>query len=173
MGEQTPITKKRIMLIGYDKPRESAYHLHRKKKEMHRDNLINLCSKVIEIKDKAEFIKNPRKYVIEEYKRLSGLKNVKEEEFLKLVDLPINEINKLFEQYSTYSSVDLNAPIPNFEIHTTNKEQETQYKALLGLCKELNNYKGHKPPHLPYQFNGDIVLTDGMFFPNPYKIVLI
>jgi hypothetical protein len=68
VGERTPITKKRIMLIGYDKSREGAYHLHRKKKEMYRDNLIEICSKVIEIKDKDEFLKNPRKYVIEENK---------------------------------------------------------------------------------------------------------
>ena len=173
MGERTPITKKRIMLIGYDKSREGAYHLHRKKKEMYRDNLIEICSKVIEIKDKDEFLKNPRKYVIEEYKLLSGLKQVKEDEFLKLVDLPIQEINKLFEQYSTFSSVDLNAPTPSFELHTTSKEQEIHYKALLGLCKELNNYKGYKPPHLQYQFNGDVKIIDGIFQPNPFKIMLI
>jgi hypothetical protein len=109
------------MKIGYDKSREGAYHLHKQKKQMYFDKLIELCSKVIEIKDKDQFIKNPRQYVIEEYKTLSGLKQVKESEFLKLVDLPINEINTLFQQYNTFGSVDLNAPIPSFEIHTTNE----------------------------------------------------
>lgn len=173
MGEQIPITKKRIMLIGYDAPRESAYHLHRKKKEMHRDNLINLCSKVIEIKDKTEFIKNPRKYVIEEYKQASGLKQVKEEEFLKLVDLPINEINKSFEGYSTYSSVDLDAPIPNFEIHTTNKAQEDEYKAILKLCDALNSYKQPLPLQVQFIFNGDVIQKEGKWHPNPYRILLL
>jgi hypothetical protein len=172
VGEQIPITKKRIMLIGYDAPRESAYHLHRKKKEMHRDNLIELCSKVIEIKDKAEFIKNPRKYVIEEYKQASGLKQVKEEEFLKLVDLPINEINKTFEAYSTYSSVDLDAPIPNFEIHTTNKAQEDAYKRILKLCDALNQYSDKITPQLQYVLNTDVILTEGKWYPNPYRIML-
>lgn len=172
MGEQVPITKKRIMLIGYDAPRESAYHLHRKKKEMHRDNLINLCSKVIEIKDKTEFLKNPRKYVIKEYKQSSGLKQVKEEEFLKLVDLPINEINKTFEGYSTYSSVDLDAPIPNFEIHTTNKAQEDAYKRILKLCDALNQYSDKITPQLQYVLNTDVILTDGKWMPNPYRILL-
>jgi hypothetical protein len=161
------------MLIGYDKSREGAYHLHRGKKQIYFDKLIEICSKVIEIKDKDEFIKNPRKYVIEEYKLLSGLKQVKEDEFLKLVDLPIQEINKLFVQYNTFGSVDLNAPVPSFEIHTTNKEQEQQYKALLKLCDALNNYKGYKPPHLQYQFNGDVKIIDGIFQPNPYKILSI
>ena len=160
------------MKIGYDKSREGAYHLHKQKKQMYFDKLIELCSKVIEIKDKDQFIKNPRQYVIEGYKTLSGLKQVKESEFLKLVDLPINEINRLFEQYNTFASVDLNAPIPNFELHTTNEQQEIEYKYLLGLCKVLNAYPRTLPLHLQYQFNGDIKLDEGKWVPNPYKILL-
>jgi hypothetical protein len=57
--------------------------------------------------------------------------------------------------------------------HTTSKEQETEYKELLKLCDALNNYKGYKPPHLQYQFNGDVKIIDGIFQPNPFKIMLI
>ena len=128
---------------------------------------------MIEIKDKDEFIKNPRKYVVDQYKIMSGLKNVKEEEFLKLVDLPIREINKSFEAYSTYGSVDLNAPIPNFEIHTTNKDQDNEYKAILKLCDALNSYKQPLPLQVQFIFNGDVILKDSKWMPNPYKIMLI
>jgi len=172
MREQILVLNKIDMLIGYDEARESVYHLHRKKKEMHLENLMTMCSEVIEIKDKDEFIKNPRKYVVDQYKLISGLKNVKEEEFLKLVDLPIREINKSFEAYSTYGSVDLNAPIPNFEIHTTNKDQDNEYKAILKLCDALNSYKQPLPLQVQFIFNGDVILKDSKWMPNPYRILL-
>ena len=98
---------------------------------------------------------------------------MKEEEFLKLVDLPIREINKSFEAYSTYASVDLNAPIPNFEIHTTNKDQDNEYKAILKLCDALNSYKQPLPLQVQFIFNGDVILKDSKWLPNPYKILLV
>ena len=150
------------MLIGYDKSREGAYHLHRKKKEMYRDNLIEICSKVIEIKDKDEFLKNPRKYVIEEYKLLSGLKQVKEDEFLKLVNLPINEINRMFTQYSTFSSIDLNAPEPSFEIHIDSSEDLALFKKLEKLCKAINEleYPMGQSERIKQALNNSIELSE-------------
>ena len=143
-----------------------------KKKQMYLDRLIEICERVVEIKDKKEFIQNPKRYVIEQSKIKSGLSSIKEVEFLKLVDLPINEIDITFEQYQSFN-VDLFAPIPSFEIHTTNKEQEIEFKALLGLCKELNLYKQPLPLQLQFQFNGDILLKDSKWIPNYNKIMLL
>jgi hypothetical protein len=53
------------------------------------------------------------------------------------------------------------------------KQQEIEYKYLLGLCKELNAYPRTLPLHLQYQFNGDIKLDEGKWVPNPYKITVI
>jgi len=161
------------MKIGYDKSREGAYHLHKQKKQMYFNQLIELCSKVIEIKDKDQFIKNPRQYVIDEYKLLSGLKQVKEEEFLKLVDLPIREINKMFTQYSTFSSIDLNAPEPSFEIHIDSSEDLALFKKLEKLCKAINEleYPKYKAEHIKQAHNNSIELDGDKFIPS-WKYVI-
>ena len=160
------------MQIGFDEIGESTYQMKVKKKQMHLDRLIEICERVVEIKDKKEFIQNPKRYVIEQSKIKTGLGSIKEVEFLKLVDLPINEIDITFEQYQSFN-VDLFAPVPSFEIHTTNKAQEVEYKAILSLCKELNLYKHPLPLQLQFLFNGDILLKGSEWIPNYNKIVLI
>ena len=160
------------MQIGFDEIGESTYQMRMSKKQLHLDRLIEICEKVIEIKDKKQFIQNPKRYVIEQSKIKTGLSSIKEVEFLKLVDLPINEIDITFEKYQSFN-VDLFAPVPSFEIHTTNKEQETEYKAILGLCKELNLYKQPLPLQLQFLFNGDILLKGSEWIPNYNKIMLL
>ena len=160
------------MQIGFDEIGESTYQMKMKKKQMYLDRLIEICERVVEIKDKKEFIQNPKRYVIEQSKIKTGLSSIKEVEFLKLVDLPINEIDITFEKYQSFN-VDLFAPVPSFEVHTTNKEQEIEFKALLGLCKELNLYKQPLPLQLQFQFNGDILLKDSKWIPNYNKIMLL
>jgi hypothetical protein len=160
------------MKIGNDTIGASTYEMKMKKKQMFFEQLLEIARAVIDIKDEQEFIKNPKRYIIEQSKIATGLKQVKEEEFLKLVDLPLAQIDLIFERYNSFN-VNLFAPAPSFEYHTTSKEQETEYKALLKLCDALNNYKGYKPPHLQYQFNGDVKIIDGIFQPNPFKIMLI
>ena len=160
------------MIIGYDNIGESTYKTHKAKKELHRDMLIELCKKVVEIKDTKEFLLNPKRYVIEQAKIKTGLLNIKEDKFLELVDLPIQQIDSIFSKYQSFN-VNLDAPIPSFEIETTNKQQEIEYNALLRLCKELNSYKNPLPLQLQFQFNGDILLQDNKFIPNYNKIKLI
>ena len=162
------------MLIGVNEIEESLYHMKMKKKQMCLDRLIDICKDVMKIEVNAQktFIENPKKYIIEQSKIKTGLISIKEVEFLKLVDLPINEIDITFEKYQSFN-VDLFAPVPSFEIHTTNKEQEIEYKAILGLCKELNLYKQPLPLQLQFQFNGDILLKDSKWIPNYNKIMLI
>lgn len=160
------------MLIGFDEISASTYELHTKKKQMFFDQLLELARSVIDVKDEQQFIKNPKRYIIDEAKNKTGLLNINEEQFLKLVDLPLEKINLLYERYCSFNC-DLFAPAPNFEIHTTKKEQETEYNALLKLCKELNSYKHPLPLQLQFQFNGDIVLKDNNWLPNYAKIMLI
>lgn len=160
------------MKIGYDTIGASTHQTKMKKKQMYFDQLLEISRAVIEIKDEQEFIKNPRRYIIDQSKIATGLKQVKEEEFLKLVDLPLVKIDKMFELYNSFN-VDLFEPAPSFEYNTTNKEQETEYKALLKLCDQLNAYKRPLPLQLQFQFNGDIVLVDNVWQPNANKIMLI
>jgi hypothetical protein len=160
------------MKIGYDTIGEGTYKMHRAKKELHKDMLIELCKTVVEIKDTKEFLLNPKRYVIEQAKIKTGLLNIKEDKFLELVDLPISKIDLMVSKYQSYP-VNLDAPVPNFEIETTNKQQETEYNALLRLCKELNSYKNTLPLQLQFQFNGDILLQDNKWIPNYNKIKLI
>lgn len=162
------------MLIGVNEIEEGLYHMKMKKKQMCLDRLIDICKDVMKIDVKAQrtFIENPKKYIIEQSKIKTGLMHVKEDKFLELVGLPIGRIDKEFEYYQSFN-VDLFAPIPSFEVHTTNKEQEIEYKALLGLCKELNLYKHPLPLNIQYQFNGDVLLKDNKWIPNYNKIMLL
>ena len=172
MGVLSSKLKIKNMLIGLNEIEESTYQMKMKKKQMYLERLIEICEKVVEIKDEKEFIQNPKKYVIQQAKIKTGLGMVKEDEFLRLVDLPINLIDKTFEEYESFN-VDLFAPVPSFEIHTTNKAQEVEFKALLGLCKELNLYKHPLPLQLQFQFNGDILFKGSEWIPNYNKIMLI
>lgn len=162
------------MLIGINEIEESLYHMKMKKKQMAMDRLIKLCQEVIKIDVDAQktFIENPKKYIIEQSKIKTGLLHVKDDKFLELVGLPISILDKEFEYYQSFN-VDLFAPVPSFEVHTTNKEQEIEYKALLGLCKELNLYKHPLPLNIQYQFNGDVLLKDNKWIPNYNKIMLL
>ncbi len=160
------------MKIGYDSARESAYHLHLKRKKMYLEKALDVCGKVVEINDIDKFKKNFVRYVIDEVKAKTGLGQIKESEFLKLVDIPIQEITKLQDQYDTFN-VDIDAPIPNFEIHTHTKEQESSYKALLKLCDALNSFEHPLHPSLQNHFNGAIKLEEGKWCPNPFTILSI
>ena len=160
------------MKIGYDSARESAYHLHLKRKKMYLEKALEVCSKVIEINDIDKFKKNFVRYVIDAVKLKTGLGQIKESEFLKLVDIPIQEITKLQDQYDTFN-VDIDAPIPSFEIHTTSKEQESSYKALLKLCDALNSFEHPLHPTLQNHFNGAIKLDEGKWVPNPFTILTL
>ena len=90
----------------------------------------------------------------------------------RLIEICERVIDITFEQYQSFN-VDLFAPVPSFEIHTTNKAQEVEYKAILSLCKELNLYKHPLPLQLQFLFNGDILLKGSEWIPNYNKIVLI
>jgi hypothetical protein len=160
------------MKIGNDTIGASTYETKMKKKQIYFEQLLEIARAVIDIKDEQEFIKNPTRYIIDQSKIATGLKQVKEEEFLKLVDLPLAQINLVFERYNSFN-VNLFEPAPSFEYHTTSKEQETEYKELLKLCDQLNAYKRPLPLQLQYQFNGDIVLIDNSWQPNAAKIMLI
>lgn len=162
------------MLIGYNEIEEELYHIKIKKKQMCLDRLIEICKDVMKIEVNAQktFIENPKKYIIEQSKIKTGLMHIKDDKFLELVGLPIDKLDKEFDYYNSFN-VDLFAPIPSFEVHTTNKEQEIEYKALLGLCKELNLYKHHLPLQLQFQFNGDILLKNNKWIPNYNKIMLL
>jgi len=124
------------MLIGHDTIGEATYLMKKAKKRHYLDELIELCSKVVDIKDTKQFAKSPSRYVIEQAKLKTGLGSIKEEEFLKLVDLPLSQINQLFDRYESFN-VDLDSKL-TFDIVIDSKEEIELFKKLEKLCKAIN-----------------------------------
>jgi len=124
------------MLIGHDTIGEATYLMKKAKKKHYLDELIELCSKVVDIKDTKQFAKSPSRYVIEQAKLKTGLGSIKEEEFLKLVDLPLSQINQLFDRYESFN-VDLDSKL-TFDIIIDSKEEIELFKKLEKLCKAIN-----------------------------------
>ena len=124
------------MLIGHDTIGEATYKMKKAKKKYYLESLIELCSKVVDIKDTKQFAKSPSRYVIEQAKIKTGLGSVKEEEFLKLVDLPLSQINQLFDRYESFN-VDLDSEL-TFSIEIDSKEEIELFKKLEKLCKAIN-----------------------------------
>ena len=124
------------MLIGHDTIGEATYLMKKAKKKHYLDELIELCSKVVDIKDTKQFAKSPSRYVIEQAKLKTGLGSIKEEEFLKLVDLPLSQINQLFDRYESFN-VDLDSKL-TFSIEIDSKEEIELFKKLEKLCKAIN-----------------------------------
>ena len=124
------------MLIGHDTIGEATYLMKKAKKRHYLEELIELCSKVVDIKDTKQFAKSPSRYVIEQAKIKTGLGSIKEEEFLKLVDLPLTQINQLFDRYESFN-VDLDSEL-TFSIEIDSKEEIELFKKLEKLCKAIN-----------------------------------
>jgi len=124
------------MLIGHDTIGEATYLMKKAKKRHYLDELIELCSKVVDIKDTKQFAKSPSRYVIEQAKLKTGLGSIKEDEFLKLVDLPLSQINQLFDRYESFN-VDLDSKL-TFDIVIDSKEEIELFKKLEKLCKAIN-----------------------------------
>ena len=124
------------MLIGHDTIGEATYLMKKAKKKHYLEALIELCSKVVDIKDTKQFAKSPARYVIEQAKLKTGLGSIKEEEFLKLVDLPLTQINQLFDRYESFN-VDLDSEL-TFSIDIDSKEELELFKKLEKLCKAIN-----------------------------------
>jgi hypothetical protein len=148
------------MLIGLDNIASNTYDMRRAKKELHLNNAIELCKNLCEIKNIDEFKKvGFKKYTINAIMEASGLKNLDENKFLELFKIPHQEIDMLQERFDSFN-INLDEVKPSFELHTTTKEHETQYKQITNLCKEINNFGQPLPHNLQYMFNGAIKLND-------------
>lgn len=154
------------MIIGYDYIGESISILHKSKKRLYLDSLVELCSKVVDIKDTKAFIQNPSRYVIDQAKIKTGLGSIKEEEFLKLVDLPLSQINFMFEKYNTFN-VDLDSE-QSFSIEIDSKEEIELFKKLEKLCKVINEleYPQLESERIKQAHRNSIELNEGKFIPS-------
>ena len=153
------------MKIGYDTIGESTYLMKKAKKKHYLESLIELCSKVVEIKDTKQFVKSPSRYVIDQAKIKTGLGSIKEEEFLKLVDLPLAQINELFSRYESFN-VDLDSEL-TFSIEIDSKEQIELFKKLEKLCKAINEleYPIGQSERIKQAHNNSIELSGYKFIP--------
>lgn len=124
------------MKIGHDTIGEATYLMKKAKKKYYLDELIELCSKVVDIKDTKQFIKSPTRYVIEQAKIKTGLGSIKEDKFLELVDLPLSQINELFSRYESFN-VDLESELA-FSIEVDSREEIELFKKIEKLCKAIN-----------------------------------
>ena len=162
------------MLIGHDTIGEATYLMKKAKKKHYLDELIELCSKVVDIKDTKQFAKSPSRYVIEQAKLKTGLGSIKEEEFLKLVDLPLSQINQLFDRYESFN-VDLDSKL-TFDIVIDSKEEIELFKKLEKLCKAINEleYPIGQTERIKQALNNSIELSEeAKFIPSWRYIVSV
>ena len=161
------------MLIGHDTIGEATYLMKKAKKKYYLESLIELCSKVVDIKDTKQFVKSPSRYVIEQAKIKTGLGSVKEEEFLKLVDLPLSQINELFSRYESFN-VDLDSEL-TFSIEIDSKEEIELFKKLEKLCKAINEleYPIGQTERIKQAHSNSIELEEEKFIPSWRYIVSV
>ena len=154
------------MLIGHDTIGEATYKMKKAKKKQYLEALIELCSKVVDIKDTKQFVKSPSRYVIEQSKIKTGLGSIKEEEFLKLVDLPLTQINELFSRYESFN-VDLDSEL-TFSIEIDSKEEIELFKKLEKLCKAINEleYPIGQTERIKQAHSNSIELEEAKFIPS-------
>ena len=154
------------MLIGHDTIGEATYLMKKAKKKYYLESLIELCSKVVDIKDTKQFVKSPSRYVIEQAKLKTGLGSIKEEEFLKLVDLPLTQINELFSRYESFN-VDLDSEL-TFSIEIDSKEEIELFKKLEKLCKAINEleYPIGQTERIKQAHSNSIELEEEKFIPS-------
>ena len=154
------------MLIGHDTIGEATYLMKKAKKKQYLESLIELCSKVVDIKDTKQFVKSPSRYVIEQAKLKTGLGSIKEEEFLKLVDLPLTQINELFSRYESFN-VDLDSEL-TFSIEIDSKEEIELFKKLEKLCKAINEleYPIGQTERIKQAHSNSIELEEEKFIPS-------
>ena len=154
------------MLIGHDTIGEATYLMKKAKKKHYLEALIELCSKVVDIKDTKQFAKSPSRYVIEQSKIKTGLGSIKEEEFLKLVDLPLSQINQLFDRYESFN-VDLDSEL-TFSIEIDSKEEIELFKKLEKLCKAINEleYPIGQTERIKQAHSNSIELEEEKFIPS-------
>ena len=161
------------MLIGHDTIGEATYLMKKAKKKYYLESLIELCSKVVDIKDTKQFVKSPSRYVIEQAKLKTGLGSIKEEEFLKLVDLPLTQINELFSRYESFN-VDLDSEL-TFSIEIDSKEEIELFKKLEKLCKAINEleYPIGQTERIKQAHSNSIELLEEKFIPSWRYIVSV
>ena len=161
------------MLIGHDTIGEATYKMKKAKKKQYLEALIELCSKVVDIKDTKQFVKSPSRYVIEQAKIKTGLGSIKEEEFLKLVDLPLSQINELFSRYESFN-VDLDSEL-TFSIEIDSKEEIELFKKLEKLCKAINEleYPIGQTERIKQAHSNSIELEEEKFIPSWRYIVSV
>ena len=162
------------MLIGHDTIGEATYKMKKAKKKYYLESLIELCSKVVDIKDTKQFVKSPSRYVIDQAKIKTGLGSIKEEEFLKLVDLPLSKINELFSRYESFN-IDLDSE-RTFSIEIDSKEQIELFKKLEKLCKAINEleYPIGQTERIKQALNNSIELSEeAKFIPSWRYIVSV
>ena len=154
------------MKIGHDTIGEATYLMKKAKKKQYLESLIELCSKVVDIKDTKQFLKSPSRYVIEQAKLKTGLGCIKEDEFLKLVDLPLSRINQLFDRYESFN-VDLDSEF-TFSIETDSKEEIELFKKLEKLCKAINEleYPIGQTERIKQALSNSIELQEAKFIPS-------
>ena len=154
------------MLIGHDTIGEATYLMKKAKKKHYLEALIELCSQVVEIKDTKQFVKSPSRYVIDQAKIKTGLGSIKEEEVLKLVDLPLTQINELFSRYESFN-VDLDSEL-TFSIEIDSKEEIELFKKLEKLCKAINEleYPIGQTERIKQAHSNSIELEEEKFIPS-------
>lgn len=123
--------------LGYNTQEEGVYKANLKRLDALSKQLHTLGGSIITIANKEEFLKQPLKYVINEYRKKSGL-DISDAKLITMYELPVDELIKVELAYFTQKRNVPNTQ-PDFNIYSVSKEHELLFERLEVLAKSLND----------------------------------
>lgn len=160
------------MKIGHDHTGEQQYKIKLKRKKHALSGAMELCTKFVDIEDQKLFEQNMSSYVIKAISKKIGLPNLDEKKVIQLTDLPIVKIRTLQRNFQSID-VDLDKPVTDFGIYSTNEKQITRYKELKDLCDMLNKWNPGEWMWIERAFHSNVILRGSTWIPNYHVIASI
>lgn len=128
-----------------------AYQDQKKRKLKYYETAYNLCSKFIVISDEDLFKKNFLAYTFNESKKKLNVPYAELDQWLKMVGLNQNEINRIQAAYDSIpADISASAVDPDYSIYITTDKQKKIYEQLQAICEILNKH----PEYINLYFNG-------------------
>lgn len=128
------------LLLSKDELAETIYHQQLTRKKNLLSDAVKLCEKYITIESMDEFKESFISYIEKGIRFKSKLDGVNTEKLFSLYDIPSQSIRNLEMSYKGIN-IDLNQPIPDFNIYATSVDGIAHIRKLQALCDALNELK--------------------------------
>jgi hypothetical protein len=125
------------LFLSKDMDAERSYIAQTNLKKQILKDAQELCSKHITIDDMDWFKESFLGYVEKQVKEKINLPGITSNKIFELYDIPMMQIRKLESDYKRIN-VDMDAPIPSFDIYADTKEEIEKAKQSQRLCDLLN-----------------------------------